>query len=162
MKTTYTVPEVPGSKRTSERPYTHAVIGYDDPQRRVAAWLADHEANGAKYRRWSIKNWQDNRRAAAVKEGEMYVNHNGFRVEARQAFIDIAAGFMAKYPTLEGYLAHEEQDFQDRVAAERARPNGPVVVLRWSMSRANASKGLSEFDRSYSGIKIVECVPVTK
>lgn len=162
MKTTYTVPEVAGSKRQSARPYTHAVVGYYDAARVVATWRAGHEANRARDTRWETKSWNDWKRLAAVNAGDMYVNHNGYRVAASQGSIDIAKGFMAKHPTLEAYLTHLEADFNAQIEHTLAKGNGPVTVLRWSMSLANASKGFSEFERSNSGLRVVSCVPVTK
>jgi hypothetical protein len=162
MKTTYTVLEVTGSRRTSERPYTHAVIGYYDQARMVAHQRAENAANRAKNIRWETKSWNDWKRVAAVKAGDMYVNHNGYRVAASQGTIDIATGFMAKHPTLEGYLAHLDAEFNAHMEEALAKENGSMVVLRWSSSAKNAAKGMSEFDNRYSGLRVVECVPVTK
>ena len=52
-KTTYTCPAVPGSKRTSHRPYTHAVVGrYNCAQARInvanKAWT-DQDAKNYGY-----------------------------------------------------------------------------------------------------------------
>jgi hypothetical protein len=149
-----------GSKRRSLRPYTHAVIGYFDGELVARTNRAHHVANRAKELGWSTRNWNGCKRGAAAKAGEIYVNHNGCRVAARQAIIDIDTEFMTKYPTLEAYIAHEEAEFEAQCAAYIAHGNDKMVVLRWSSSLKNASKGLSEFSNHYSGLRVVPCVPV--
>lgn len=160
--TTYTVPEVPGSKRTSPRPYTHAIIGRSSSQLSAIRYEADLKANGAKYARWDTKNWHDNKRLAECPSGGTYRNHNNYVTTASDELIKIGADFIAKYPTVESYLAHQKAEGEARVAKMKAVPDGELVVLQWSMSHANASKARSAYCKHHVDVRVVECVPVAK
>lgn len=158
MNTTYTVLAVPGSKRQSARPYTHAVIGFFDAERVVRNLRAEHEANRARDRRWNTKNYESEQRAAVAVEGELYINHNGYRLPAKGYEIEQSRNFVEQHPTLDAYLAHKEEEFEQFIAKTLQKGNGPLVVLRWSQSQTNAQKGSREFERSHSDLRVVECV----
>lgn len=160
-KRVFMVPEVPGSKRSSERPYSHAVIGRYSGEVAAANCEADHKANGAKYRSWEVKSWNDSARAAKAKPGELYKNHNGYMVKMSEDLLAIHLRFMEKYPSLDAYLAEKDAEHKAYIEKLRAEPLGPLIVLRWSMSRANAEKGWGEFS-CYVERRVVECVEVVK
>ncbi len=162
MKTTYTVPEVPGSKRTSARPYTFAVIGYSDVTRSVARLRARNEAERTKTLRYLKQNWESWNRQANAAPGTTYVNHNGYLVTAKEPYIDIAKGFIERNPSLEAYIANTDAESEANLASIAAKGDGPLEVLRWSSSKANAEKGLYEFQDWYSDLRVVPCIPVVK
>lgn len=158
-KITYTVPEVPESKRVSARPYTHAIIGCRDPKVVVATMQANYTAKREQYRRWETKHWNDEKRAAEAVVGQKYLNHNGYMVEAKDYVVDAGKSFMSKYPTLESYLADLDRKHEESIQSELAQPKSPLSVLRWSQSHDNAKKALGEFEPYYSGLRVVPCVP---
>lgn len=160
-KKVFTVPEVPGSKRSSERPYSHAVIGRYSGEVAAANAEADMKANGKKYRSWDVKSWNNSAEAVKAKPGELYRNHNGFMVPMSESMLAIELKFMEKYPSLEAYLESKQAEHKGYVESLRAQGLGPLVVLRWSMSLANAMKSWSEFP-SYIELRAVPCVEVVK
>jgi hypothetical protein len=158
----FTVPEVPGSGRSSERPYSHAIVGRYNPHLVAAKARATHAKNAAQSRRWDAKNWNDWKRSSEATVGQLYRNHNGFMVEAKDYEVRIGKEFMAKYPTLESYLAHLESEHQGRLAALDAGQIGELQVLQWSMSHKNAVKAAGSFADTYSDLRVVEVVEATK
>lgn len=161
-KTTYTVPAVPGSSRTSERPYTHAIVGRDSPALQAAHRAADFKANAAKYARWDAKLWHDNKRLAQCPSGGMYLNSNGYLTTPSDAVIKIGTDFIASFPTPEGYLAYLKAQREADVARGTAAPDGELAVLQWSMSYANAWKAHGTWCKTHVDVRVVECVPVAK
>jgi hypothetical protein len=155
-KKTFTVAEVPGSKRTSDANYTHAIIGQADPALTVALWRANR--NAAREIRENTKDWKLAKLTSSLKEGDLYINHNNCRVPVRQYTIDSSVQFITENPTLEGYLAAREKHFEDECASTLAKPVGPVVVLRWSRSAVNAAKAVAEFSQHYSNLRVVPVV----
>lgn len=162
MKTTYTVPEVPGSKRSSERPYTHAIIGRRDGRCSAVAMEATRAVEEPKNRKWDAKRWDDCQRGSVAVAGQLYRNHNGCMVEARESIIEIDVGFMAENPDRAAYI--------EKMAAERAAylaklkdsTPGPLEVLQWSMSLNNAMKATGTMRRHHSEVRVVACVPLEK
>lgn len=157
--TTYTVPEVPGSKRSSARAYTHAIVGRVNAAARRAA--VQSEAN----REQHIKSWNWHAKEGAMKVGDLIhytATYKPWSVPMTKERLDEHLEFLAKYPTAEDFV-------QQRIAANLARINevygegdeGPLEVLQWSQSAANAQKGLSSW-KALLGVRVVECVPVVK
>ncbi len=160
--TTFTVLEVPGSKRASARPYTHAVIGCYDGKT-TAAWArAEHAKNKDQTARWDAKHWRDAKRTAEAVDGQLYRNHNNYMVVATQAIIDIYKPFMEKHPTVESYLAHQEAEVLAYLAKLEAAGTGELVVLQWSMSQKNAMKAVGSFANQHIGLRVVPCVELVK
>lgn len=152
--TTFTVTQVPGSKRTSHRNYTHAIIGCRDGKVLAASTLAERRKNDQS--RWNSKHWYDEKRAADATVGQPYKNHNGFSVIAQEYNVRFGKEFIAKYPTVESYLAKLKQDFDDMIAKLQAEPLGTLEVLQWSMSADNARKALGSWSKSHSHLEVVE------
>lgn len=156
----YTVLEVPGSKRSSQRPYTHAIVGRSFPTLLAIHSEREHKANARKRIAWERKHWADEKRLSECPSGGTYINHNNFRTTASDALIQIGKDFIAKYPTPESYIDHLEREFQDYIAKLKAMPVGELSVLQWSMSHSNAFKGQSKWVKSHADVRVVECFPV--
>lgn len=161
-KTTYTVPEVPGSKRTSERPYTHAVIGRRDPRMSAIHRAADLARSEAKYKKWDGKHWDDYQRASVAVVGQQYLNHNNFWVEARDYNVELGQKFIEANPTRQGYIDSKSAERFAAVEAMKAGTPGDLHVLQWSMSLQNAMKAVGTHTKHNSDVRVVECVPVAK
>ena len=160
--TTYTVPAVPGSKRTSHRPYTHAVVGRRDGRCSAIIYAADLDANERRYRTWDGKHWDDWKRASEATAGQLYRNHNGFMVEAQQSVIDIGARFIGENPDRAAYIEAKAAERQECLRQMQGSQPGELAVLQWSMSHQNAMRSLTTHMRHHSDVRVVECVPVTK
>lgn len=160
--TTFTVIEVPGSKRASARPYTHAIIGRRDGRCSAVAMAADLAENEVKYVRWDAKNWDDWKRAAEATVGQLYRNHNGCMVEAKDYTVRIGSEFIAENPDREAYIAGKASERQTTLDNLRASEPGELAVLQWSMSMQNALKAVGTYRTHHSDVRVVECVPVVK
>lgn len=158
----FTVLEVPGSKRASARPYTHAIIGRRDGRCSAVAMEADLAENELKYVRWDAKNWDDWKRAADASVGQLYRNHNGFMVEAKDCTVRIGAEFIVANPDREAYVAGEAAKRQATLNELRASEPGELTVLQWSMSIQNALKAVGAYRTHHSDVRVVECVPAAK
>jgi hypothetical protein len=146
-KTNYTVLEVPGSSRTSARPYTHAVVAqYDNP-----AEAAHRDAELVYHQR---KFWPRN-----YKHYQTWNIVNPSPYSDRDGYDEILAAF----PTVEAYVADQTRKYNDKTAEIRARGIGELTVLTWSMSAANAEKGArSNQFRNYINKRVVACVVAEK
>lgn len=160
--TTFTVLEVPGSKRASARPYSHAIIGRRDGRCSAVAMAADLAENESKYVRWDAKNWDDWKRAAEATVGQLYRNHNGFMVEAKDYTVRTGSEFIASNPDREAYMAGEAAKRQSTLDNLRVAEPGELAVLQWSMSMQNALKAAGTYRTHHSDVRVVECVPVVK
>jgi uncharacterized lipoprotein YddW (UPF0748 family) len=162
-KKEFSVPEVPGSKRGSaHRDYTHAVIGRHSGALEAANLIADEKANGAKYSRWDEKSWNDWKRCGDAVVGQLYRNHNNAMVVANDWQVELARDFIAKHPSLDTYLAHKKAERQGYIDKAKARGDGELGVLQWSMSHANAMKAAGSFAKRYVDVRVVPCVPIEK
>lgn len=159
-KAIYTVIEVSDSKRSSDRVYTHAVIGQHDPAVSVAFQKAEAKSNAVRNRRWDAKNWNDHKRESEAIVGDVYINHNNYRVIAADYVVESGKKFMAENPTLEGYLKRLEDEQEARWAQSLLQPKRPMEVLRWSMSEQNAVKAVVGFSNHYSNLRVVPIVRV--
>jgi hypothetical protein len=160
MKTTYTVPEVAGSKRTSERPYTHAVVG------QYNLTLAREGAQDKGWIKGDTKNWTWHKESAAMKPGDL-IHVTGSARPWSYPMDEKAHGehvaFMAANPDLDAYVAKLKAGRLARIDKEYGEgPLGPVVVLQWSMSLKNASTKIGEHSKYHGKVRVVECVPVEK
>ena len=162
MTTTYTVPEVPGSKRASLRPYTHAIIGRRDGRCTAAGIEAKMAVEEPKNRKWDAKHWDDCKRGSEAVVGQLYRNANGFMVEARDAIIKIDAGFIAENPDRAAFIEKKAAERAAYLAKLKASMPGELEVLQWSMSLANAMKAVGSKQSHHSDVRVVACVAVIK
>lgn len=158
MKTSYTVPQVPGSTRTSERPYTHAVVG--------ARNLVLARAQVPEYAEYMAGDTFDTRtRQVQTGAGNSYLyksqagSGRPFMVKVSQEDFDKAVAFLAEHPDRAAYLA---QDIAKRLALIGTADEGPLMVLQWSMSHKNALAKVGEHSKYHSSVRVVECVPIEK
>ncbi|MGW8422795.1 hypothetical protein [Comamonas sp. HJ-2] len=156
--TTYTVPEVPGSKRSSARAYTHAIVGcVNAEQRRLDAKSEEARKNHAKH-------WSYHAEGAQMKEGDLIhvQSYKPWSYPVTQERVDQHVAFMKENPTQDAYVQKSVDAQLKRINdAYGEGPAGPLDVLQWSQSAANAQKGLSSW-KGLLGVRVVECVPVVK
>lgn len=158
-KTTYTVTEVPGSKRASARTYTHAIVG------RVNAAARRTIANSDEVRAQHLKNWNWHATEGKMKEGDLihYTNTDKpWSVPMTKERLDEHLAFLAKHPDgaeFVQFCVDEQVRLINKCYGEGAE--GPLEVLQWSQSATNAQKSLSSWKHRL-GVRIVECVPVAK
>lgn len=151
-KTTYTAPEVPGSSRSSERPYTHAVVG-----RRNIAALRAYAPESAEYSHGK-QTYDYYSKQVQVGAGNSYLYKTGecrpFMVTVKQEDYDRGVAFLAENPDRAAYVAKK---LAERMAELGTEDAGPLQVLQWSMSHANADKATGTFlNKGYVGVRVVE------
>jgi hypothetical protein len=79
-----------------------------------------------------------------------------------QERVDEHVTFMKENPTQDAYVQKSVDAQLKRINdAYGEGPAGPLDVLQWSQSVANAHKGLSSW-KGLLGVRVVECVPVVK
>lgn len=158
-KTTYTVTEVPGSKRSSARAYTHAIVG------RVNAAACRAVANSEETRAQHLKNWNWHATEGKMKEGDLiHYNHSykPWSVPMTKERLDEHHAFLAKHPNGPDFVQYCVDAQVNSINARYGEgAEGPLEVLQWSQSATNAQKGLSSWKHRL-GVRIVECVPVAK
>lgn len=148
MKNVFTVEEVPNSKRTSARNYTHAIIGVYDID---AAIKRANVINPAR-----VQYYKDCIHEASLNVGDVIDKRYPYR-KATAILISRAKDFLKRHPGGPDAYAAKERDFLVNLLIERkANEGSPIGVLRWSQSYSNALKGLSEFEGQYINLKIVE------
>lgn len=149
--TTYTVPQVPGSRRTSPRPYTHAIIGRRD--------LARERANVASqaFRDQDFKNYDHHRRVVAAGIGGIWLPERGYIVD-RQMF-ERSRAEISGCDTPEQFHA-KLLDFRlTSINRAGTGPAGPLVVISWSMSLRNAEKAAEMHRRNwFVDVSVVPCI----
>jgi hypothetical protein len=151
-KTIYTVPSVPGSKRTSARPYTHAIVGQHNKIESRA------RVDNADYRKMLLKNWQYNFDTAQKKPGDL-IHVQSYQPWSYALSEETHAACVAFIENNPNGPAFVEQEVAARLAAIGSEDAGDVEVLQWSMSQANAMKGTGKFQLSYVNVHVVQCVP---
>lgn len=148
----FTVTEVPGSKRASERDYTHAVIG----QYNFALALESAD----KIHQTDIDNHNYYLATSKMKAGDtVYVTdcYKPWNYPQKQDTIDKAIEHVNRYKgmTAEQYAYDRQLDRLVELTERYEEAGGRYVVLRWSQSQANAAKGHTEFSM-YTNLKVVE------
>jgi hypothetical protein len=161
-KTTFTVPEVPGSKRISGKPYSHAIIGRYDASMDVGKLRDVKMTDNSMALERETRYWNSQKRAAEAAVGELCMNHANELTVADEWLVSSAQKWTQKYPTLDSYLAHLNQKREDIFAAELDLPRGELSVLRWSFSHENAERSIKAFSKRYRDIRVVRCVPVVE
>jgi len=162
-KTAYTCPAVPGSLRTSHRPYTHCIVGrFSHP---LAAAMARGVADATRTaeRNRLAKDWAYYAADAVRTVGDVRINHNNYPMAVRDYEIEIAQRLVAEHPTAQAYIAAREANIEASIAQHHdGRGIEPLGVLQWSMSEANARRALSTFSgRAYIDLRVVPVLVVT-
>lgn len=152
----FTVPQVPGSQRQSEhRTYTHAVIAQVDYDAHLAGESGKIQENDK-------KNWQYNYNNAITPVGEKYPEV-GFNFKVTAEMSALGKERIAKYPNPGVYAEALRDQRIVGLRAKKEKNEGCWVVLQWSQSLINASKGASSYsNKCYKHIKVVETVEVIK
>lgn len=129
--TTFTVPEVPGSKRKTHNAYSHALIGQFDNDAQRARILSSKNIDRLR------AEWQTIVRNAANRIGN-------------------CAETVAKYRTEDNYVAFWMITALQQTPKDRLNP---LSVLRWSFSAKNAAAGIAEFTaRGFVALRVVDVV----
>lgn len=145
----FTVAEVPGSKRTSPRNYTHAVIGIYNWNQRLANDDKDMEHDATE--------WDYMSKVVGLGIGGTYKSGTGtmvLTVDEKQ--YNRYFPIVNEFPTRELYRAHCRANRVAFVKTKMAQPE-VVEVLRWSQSYVNACKGHGEFS-SYKSLRVVPTI----
>jgi hypothetical protein len=133
-KLTFTHDDGRVSTRSSDRPYTHVIVGRVDL---VAARqnLVESQRSG--------ESWDYSHDMAKIKVGErMWADRPYLMSEADAAKY---ADFMATNPDRAAYVEKRRQEGLAQLAKQHGTGDkSPEYVLQWSMSAANAMKALPE------------------
>lgn len=138
------------SKRTSDREYTHAVIG----RRNLAGERARVDAEARPLFR---KGWEGAARKVEVGVGGEWMPAS----RGRQFIVTLhdfkeAQALLAKHPTPESYVdacvTAQYGDLQGDAAEEE--------VLQWSTSERAAHESLGRYLARYKGVQVVEVQPL--
>jgi hypothetical protein len=143
-KHTYRVMLPDGSEitRTTERTYTHVVVYTESLEKRLA------HARSPEWRKMEVKNHAYE--AKIAKHGDGTGTAYGLPVEgeydykpaARAKAIEQAKAFIAKYPTVEAYIAEK---LADREAYARRAADGSWCLAGWC-GRADLAQKLAAKD----------------
>lgn len=144
----FTLPSGEVVTRKSHHAYTHVVLG----QRNLAAERASHLTMLRS--KTTESNFIYYRKKAACKPGDVYHHSNQLTSIVTQAEIDEAMASLNGCTTLEAYREMLVADFLSRTAG--VPDLGPVGVLQWSKSLANASKGATKFS-GYGFVNVHVC-----
>ena len=159
MKKTYTIPQVPGTRRVSPLTYTHAIIGRSDGALAASHMRDTRAVNQARIDAWDRKVWEADKRLSDAELGQPFRAINGYKVQPTQKGIDAARVFIAKHPTSDDYLRSEAAQHELDVKAAEARGTDPVLqVLQWNQSFENATKAMPGFQRLHSDVQVVATV----
>lgn len=129
--------------RTSDRPYTHVVVGRRDIAafRRFVASATEHKRHQAEYRYLRL--------CASVEPGAQYPE-GGFAV-SRESH-ERGKATIAQYPAEHAYI---EAKIAERVAELGEADKGPEVVLQWSMSERAACKSISTHSTWNTDVRVL-------
>lgn len=145
---TYTVTQVPGSKRKSPRNYTHAIIGKVDYAKMLATrpqWAATRAAEMYDY---YIK-------LVGKKVGELTQGTSGMYITDKMLE---TAQMVAEYPNAQAYAAYVLKTTQEEVEKLRKEKGHLYEVLQWSQSLNNATKSIGTHAKHYLDVHVVETV----
>lgn len=150
---TYTVPQVPGSKRTSPRPYTHAVIGRRDLARERA------HVTSTTFVELDRKNYDHHRHIVAVGVGGVWSrSRSGHGYVVTREMFDTATAAVSGCDTPEKYVAKLADFRLTSINRAGKGPAGQLEVLSWSMSAASAEKAAARHRRWFIDVRVVPCV----
>ena len=164
MTKTFTVPQVPGSKRSSKtRDYTHAVIAKFDSDRYAAeldkrlAEIRTSKINRSDFDYYTL--------CANAVVGETVYSTRGYTVKQEQA--DEARVVLArKGQTFEAYVKFLCDEEVEQTADVLRRKTGQWSVQTWSMSEVNARRAAatlsSEIAKGYGYLTDIQVVPVVE
>ena len=92
--------------------------------------------------------------------GQLYKNHNGFMVVARDYEVKIGLEFIAKHPDREVYLDQQTARRQARIKEISGEGEGELGVLRWSMSLKAAEKAANAFRDTFIDVRVVDTIRI--
>lgn len=158
MKKTFTVPEVPGSKRSSFRDYTHAIIGqfnYDLQLQRVGEIYDVDISNFKYYKSISAKKAGDTELVTGCVTPWTRIIEQREIDECTRALVNSGC------ETAEQYAEKCRAKRIEDCLADKAKNEGKWAVLMWNQSYTNAIKSIGSF-KWYKNVKIVETKEVVK
>jgi hypothetical protein len=132
------------STRSSERPYTHVVVGRID----LAAWrarLIESQSAG--------ENWDFTHAMAQKKVGDRMFPDRPWVM--KQEDVDKYQAELAANPDRAAYIAKRHQEGLASIEKQHgAGAKSPEGVLQWSMSAANAAKGAQSKAQHYVDVAV--------
>lgn len=154
----FTVPQVPGSSRSSKRAYTHAVICQFDAERYAAD--LPNRLSAIETNRTLADDLRYHTKVRAVGVGGVW-SELGSKVDQRQ--FDSAIKVLAERgDTLDLRIVNAKNTEKARTARSLAQDQGNYSVLQWSQSAANAQKSIGSWDKPGAYLKNVHVVPVVQ
>ena len=148
-----------GKRTAADRVYTHVIIGQRDIEsaRRYA-----YEYKGNKN---DASNFAYHR--SYLDGTNKYLQPVSYRTPAEQeaynaSAIENARNALGGAETLEAYIEVERQRLIARF--EQAATNGAfeMEALQWSMSAANAHKGMAQWQKNYVNVRVIEAEELVK
>lgn len=130
-KFSFTTAEGKVETRSSDRPYTHVIVGRFDLVRDRAAVLSNLRAG---------ESWDYYSSQAKLEVGQCMP---GSRYPLDQRTVDQARAFAAENPDREAYIEKSRQACLATIEKRHGTGDkSPEYVLQWSMSAANAARGM--------------------
>lgn len=148
---TFTVKEVEGSKRTSDREYTHAIIGRYDFDREFDR-IAFTQGDESNY--WFGFDRCNKKAGDYVAYRSIGGGHIVTQQDIDRATKDIAGRTLEQYKDDTLRYRREQCLYRQEIQGDL------YTVLRWSQSKQNAIKGLAEFEKFWKDLRVVEVVKV--
>ncbi|WP_175771824.1 hypothetical protein [Burkholderia ambifaria] len=144
-KFSFTTAEGAVETRTSERAYTHVVLG-----RRNLVQARARAASAAE-RKMHAVNYDYYRNYAETDVGQPYP---GRQWTTNQADHDAAVQLIAEYPTVEAYIEAKVEQVIARINDEGTGDAGPEIVLQWSQSLRAAQASVSGHAKWHVGVRV--------
>jgi len=142
-KFSFTTAEGKVETRSSDRVYTHIVVGRDN----LAAERAQAQnADSVKYLR---NAYAYRKNCASVEVGAMYPGEK-FPVDAEMHAL--ATACLAQYPTVDDYVKDKTAEQLARIGEADA---GPQRVLQWSMSHRAAINSLGKWEKWHVDLQVI-------
>ncbi|WP_109479098.1 hypothetical protein [Paraburkholderia sp. C35] len=140
-KFTFTTADGITATRTSERPYTHVVVGRRDNVRERKAVRSKHGYHMENYAWWAL--------VAATPVGE--VPPGGY-AKVTQKNIDGVRETLDAYADAQAYA---DATIASELAALGDGDTGPLTVLQWSMSENAAHRAVGGFSKIFLDVHVL-------
>lgn len=141
---TYTHADSRISTRSSNRVYTHVVVGCLNL---VAERLKVEQDDSA------ATSWDYSARQAATEIGQPMHPGSPFPLDKRSS--DEARAFVAQHPDRDAYIAMVKKQRLDYINERHGEGDkSPEYVLQWSMSEHNAEKGANQARKHWIDVAV--------
>src|SRR6187402_48838 len=134
MRKTFTVKEVPGSKRQSDHIYTHAIIGEYDFDLALSI-IEKHKVENERFYKKDFAYYE--LCGNGIVGVTVYSKSSGYKIDQMQK--DKGLAIIEKYGNADNYANYKYKSQIDSLNLTRSKREGELVVLQWSRSAENAS-----------------------